>query len=220
MSLTREVGLRFLGAWQFLTLLPIPFPTVPYEEALVFFPLVGGLLGFLMGLAFWGLLASSVPPGLAAVLVLGALLIVSGLYAEDGLARVVASVRPGRTPQRILELMNENRLCGAATTVLVIAFAVRWQALTDLATTRPWFLVGAVTAAGVLSRASMLFLAVLSKPASHDPVSAAVVDMPGWLLLATGLQASLASSLLGWKGTAPLLFGSALLVFLFRRWFA
>jgi cobalamin synthase len=220
MSFAREVGLRFLSAWQLLTLVPVRFPTVPYEEACVFFPLVGGLIGFLAGLLLWALVALSLSPGLAAALVMGIWLAVGGFYAEDGLARVAGSIRPGLAPHRVLELMNENRFSTYAFVVLVAAILVRWQAVADTATAHPWFLVGATTATGVLSRAAMLFLAASSKPVGSDAASSIVGDLPGWLLLVTGLQASLASSLLGWKGTAPLLFGSALLVIVFRRWFA
>lgn len=219
MPLAREVGLRFLGAWQFLTLLPIRFPTVPYEEATVFFPLVGGLLGFLAGVLLWALLALPLSPGLASVLVLSLLLLATGFHQEDGLVRVADSVRAGRTPQRILKIMGNGGIGGYGMSALVLAFAVRWQSLADLAASRPWFFVSAAVAAGVLSRASMLFLAAATKPAGTGMVPALASGIPGWLLLVTGLQASVAASLLGWRGTAPLLLGSALLVLILRQWF-
>lgn len=215
---SRELALRFLGALQFLTLLRFRFITATYEEAAVFFPFVGGVLGFLTGLFLLWTLTLPLPGGLAAALALGLLSVATGLRQEKGLARLADTIG-GRSPVAQTGDFGFNRPVGVHG-VAAIAFTtfVRWQALAVLTETSAWFLLAAVTAAGVLSRGTIIFLAATSRPIGSGMATALIGSVSGWLLLLTGLQVSVASSLLGWKGTAPLLFGGIALVALLRRW--
>ncbi len=219
MRIAREIVLRFLGAVQFLTVFPVPIATVPYEEALPFFPLVGALLGAFAG----GLLVlfsmGFAAPGIAAALALSAYLLSTGLLHEDGLADVSDGIRSGRTPERMLEIMRDSRIGTYGGTALVIAMLLRWQALTEIAGARPWFTIGVATAAGAVSRAGIVLLAAISRPTGSGMAASVVGRVPGWVLLVVGLQASVAASLAGWMGTAPILLGSVILLFALRTWF-
>ena len=219
MRVTREIGLRFLGAVQFLTVFPVPMATVPYEEAMPFFPLVGAFLGALMG----GLLVLSgvaaLPAGIAAALALSVYLLATGLLHEDGLADVADGVRAGRTPERIMEIMRDSRIGTYGGVSLIMATLIRWQALIEIARSNPWFVLGVSIAAGAVSRGGIAWIAAISKPVGSGMAARVVGQVSGWVLLAVGVQVSVAASLAGWRGTAPILLGSLVLLLLLRAWY-
>lgn len=219
MRLAREIGLRFLGAVQFLTVFPVPFATVPYEEAMPFFPLVGALLGLLAGAALALFTIASMPVGIAAALALGVYLLATGMLHEDGLADVADGVRAGRKPERMLEIMRDSRIGTYGGVALIIATLIRWQAFSELAGSGFWFIVGASVAAGAVSRAGVVLLAAISRPVGSGMAATTVGLVPGWVLLAAGVQASIAGSLAGWRATAIVLVGSVLLILVLRAWF-
>ncbi|MCC6264522.1 MAG: adenosylcobinamide-GDP ribazoletransferase [Bryobacterales bacterium] len=219
MRIAREIVIRFLGAIQFLTVFPVPMATVPYEEAMPFFPLVGGLLGTLAG----GLLVlgtqAAMPAGIAAALALGAWVLATGLLHEDGLADVADGIRAGRTPERMLEIMRDSRIGTYGGVALVLATLLRWQALCELAAKNPWFILGVCIAAGAVSRGGLVLLAAIARPVGTGMAARVVGRVPGWTLLAVGVQSSIAASLAGWRGTAPILVGSLVLLLLLRTWY-
>lgn len=219
MPAAREIGQRFVSAWQFLTLIPLHRHRAPFEEAAVFFPLVGGLLGLLLALLFWLFLYAGLPGGLAAALALATLALVTGLYREAGLAGVVDASYAGSTPEVMAGALREARFGAFGAAAVAFALLVRWQALASLSSSPLSFLIGAGIAAGTLSRGSVIVLAAVSQPLGSGISAGLVGKVPGWLLLLTGLQLSVAGSLLGWKGTAPVLLGGLLLILLTRVWF-
>lgn len=225
----RDIAARFASAVQYLTvlrpgaLLPFVRVRVPYEEAAVFLPLVGGLTGAFSGLALWAFTQLPLHKGLSTALVLAGFTAFSGFRQEAGLMGVssdVGAIRglasAGATANR-----ESNRLAVEARGValVVLSLLIRWQALAVLADSPLWFLLAATTSAGLLSRSSIIFLAASAPPRGLGSVAAFIGDVPGWLLLATGLQASVAVSLMGWQGTAPLVVGGVLLVLVLRWWF-
>lgn len=219
MRIAREIVLRFLGAVQFLTVFPVPMATVPYEEAMPFFPLVGALLGALAG----GLLAlgavAGMPTGIAAALALVVWLLATGLLHEDGLADVADGIRAGRTPERMLEIMRDSRIGTYGGVALVMATLLRWQALGELAQGDPWFVVGVCAAAGGVSRSGLVLLASIARPVGSGMAASVVGRVSGWVVLAVGAQASVGASLAGWRGTAPILLGSLVLLLALRAWY-
>lgn len=219
MRIAREIVLRFLGAVQFLTVIPVPMATVPYEEAMPFFPLVGALLGALAG----GLLAlgtvAGLPAGIAAALALVVWLLATGLLHEDGLADVADGIRAGRTPERMLEIMRDSRIGTYGGVALVMATLLRWQALGEIAQGNPWFVVGVCVAAGGVSRSGLVLLASIARPVGSGMAASVVGRVSGWVVLAVGAQASVAGSLAGWRGTAPILLGSLVLLLALRAWY-
>lgn len=219
MRIAREIGLRFLGSVQFLTVFPVPIATVPYEEAMPFFPLTGALLGALAGslLVLGGV--AGLPVGIAAALALMVWLLATGLLHEDGLADVADGIRAGRAPERMLEIMRDSRIGTYGGVALVLATLLRWQALSEIARANPWFVLGVCISAAAVSRGSLVFLAAISKPAGSGMAARVVGQVPGWTLLAVGAQMSVAASLTGWRGTAPILLGSLLLLLVLRTWY-
>lgn len=219
MRIAREIVLRFLGAVQFLTVIPVPMATVPYEEAMPFFPLAGALLGALAGgLLVLGAVAG-LPAGIAAALALVVWLLATGLLHEDGLADVADGIRAGRTPERMLEIMRDSRIGTYGGVALIMATLVRWQALSELARSNPWFVIGVCVAAGGVSRGGLVVLASIARPVGSGTAARVVGRVSGWVLLAVGAQASVAASLAGWRGTAPILLGSLVLLLALRAWY-
>lgn len=202
--------LRFLGAAKCLTAFPTPRASASFHESAVFFPLVGGSLGAVTALVLAALLWLPLSLELASVLTVSFLMCSTRFLPETGLVRLSHDATP-------------CHISVAGMCVLLCAFATRIHTLSTLAPSRFAFVIAALVAAGVLSRSAMVFLAAAARPTLEEDHPSGLRDslvgsVPGWLLLLTGLQASVAVSLLGWKGTAPLLIGVISLVLALRWW--
>ncbi|MFN9432950.1 MAG: adenosylcobinamide-GDP ribazoletransferase, partial [Acidobacteriota bacterium] len=121
-----NLGLRFLGAIQFLTTIPISRSTVPPHEAAPFFPLIGAGIGALsaLPLAFLPL-----PAPLSAALTLSLQLILTGMLHEDGLADISDGVRKGSTPERMFAIIKDSRIGSYGACARILALFFRWQAI-------------------------------------------------------------------------------------------
>ncbi len=141
----------FLGAWQFLTVLPIHSETSSPGRAAVWFPLVGAGIG-LSAIPLWHL-----HPLLA---VLGWVLLTGALH-EDGLADCADAFRAGRSHDRILAILKDSRIGTYGAIAVVFSIAGRWQALDHLSI-EPW---RAFIASHAASRGAMVLLAFVTPPA-------------------------------------------------------
>src|SRR5580698_6285072 len=96
----RRQALLFLVAIQFLTRLPVPnlagFQTSWLSESARFFPLVGALVGAIAACVWW-VSALIFPPLVAVGLMMGATLLLTGAFHEDGLADVCDGFGGGTT---------------------------------------------------------------------------------------------------------------------------
>ena len=113
---------RFLGAVQFLTVIPVRAGTTPAEAA-AFFPLVGALLGACAA-AFLNL---AFPPSIGALLAVLFLVAATGGLHEDGLADVFDAFRAGRPPEKIHAILKDSRIGTYGALALIIAVLLRWQ---------------------------------------------------------------------------------------------
>ena len=93
---------RLFHALRFLTTLPLPYKGGgTLDEAAssaAFFPLVGGILGILLGGAAWGALKLW-PPGVSAAVVLVFSVILTGGLHWDGAADLADGLGGGRDPK-------------------------------------------------------------------------------------------------------------------------
>src|SRR5260370_4158255 len=119
---------RFRGAIQFLTILHWPGDSAPPGQAALFFPLVGGLLGW-SGAGLFLALKSFAGDSVAALLVLGYWVLVTGALHEDGLADVADAVRAGRGRDRMFAILKDSRIGAYGTLALLFSVLIRWQAL-------------------------------------------------------------------------------------------
>jgi adenosylcobinamide-GDP ribazoletransferase len=142
---------RFLGAVQFLTVVPIPARTTEPGRAAVFFPLVAGLAGAIAAALYIGMMRVW-PASLSAALVLTFLIALSGGLHEDGLADVADAFRAGRTPSRILAILKDSRIGAYGAVAIGLSILVRWQALAVLGAGPRERLLPAMVAAQAVSR--------------------------------------------------------------------
>jgi adenosylcobinamide-GDP ribazoletransferase len=124
-----------LCAVQFLTRIPTPalnrFESDWITRAARYFPLVGQGVGaisagvFFVGFQMWG-------AGVAAVLAIGAGLLVTGAFHEDGLADTADGLGGGQTAQRRLEIMKDSRIGTYGVCALAVALGLKVAVLSTL----------------------------------------------------------------------------------------
>ncbi len=131
MNPVRE-GRLFLCAVQFLTRLPTPqlegFQPDWIGRSTRYFPLVGQVVGLISALVFLG--AGRLWGGTtAAILAVGAGVLVTGGFHEDGLADTADGLGGGSTPARRLEIMKDSRIGTYGVLALGLVTALRVAAL-------------------------------------------------------------------------------------------
>ncbi len=136
----RAALLPLLLAIQFLTRLPISAAIPPLDgiqlkaglrRSVMWFPLVGGIVGCLDALVLWG--AGMFWPRMVAVLLL---LIVearlTGAFHEDAVADFCDGFGGGMTAQRIREIMKDSRIGSYGALGLILAVSLRAALLVAL----------------------------------------------------------------------------------------
>lgn len=199
------VPLPLLIALQFLTRLPIRLPGMPEPEqlgrSLLWYPLVGLLLGALLAALAWAL--GNVATPLAAALLLGLWVLASGGLHLDGLADTAdAWVGGFGDRERTLAIMKDPCCGPIAVVTLLVVLLLKFAALWALLAAGQW---AALLLAPLLGRSALLLLflgtpyvragGLGSAMAAHVPTRA------GWrVLLAVGLACLLG----GWSGVLAL----------------
>ena len=128
------------------------------------FPLVGAMIGLMVGLADRGLLAVGVPSLAAAALALGASAALTGALHEDGLADVGDGFGGGRDRAAKLAIMRDSRLGTYGMMVLLVGFVARAAALASLPLAA---VIPALVVAHALGRAVIPMLAA-NMPFARD----------------------------------------------------
>lgn len=135
-----------------LTRLPVPaLPNHAFAHparAVWAYPVVGLILGLIVWLISWICSAFGLPAPIAAGIVLGALILLTGAMHEDGLADTADGIWGGHDTARRLEIMKDSRTGAYGVLALIVAMGLRWLGLTEVSWT------GLVTAL-VVSRALM-----------------------------------------------------------------
>lgn len=122
----------FLAALQFLTVAPAvvrrPFTPEELGQAVGFFPLVGLVLGSVLGLLAWGL-AHLFPPGVTAALVLTAWVGLTGALHLDGFLDTCDGLFGGHDPETRLRILRDERVGAYAVAGGVLLLLVKYAAL-------------------------------------------------------------------------------------------
>jgi adenosylcobinamide-GDP ribazoletransferase len=151
-----------------LTRVPMPHPdgAVPagLARAQRAFPLVGAMIGVVVGIVDLSLLAISIPPLAAAALALGASAALTGAMHEDGLADVGDGFGGGRDRAEKLLIMRDSRLGTYGAIILLVSFSARLSALASLPAAA---IVPGLVVAHSLGRAAIPVLAA-SMPFARD----------------------------------------------------
>jgi adenosylcobinamide-GDP ribazoletransferase len=211
---------RFLGALQFLTLLPIHAETTTPAEAAVFFPLVGALLGACGGFVLYAL-ERFLGQSIAALISVGFLIAATGALHEDGLADVADAFRAGRSRERILEILKDSRIGTYGGIALVFSIAIRWQCLAESRFNNinaPYRELLALMAALAISRASLVVLAATTTSVGEGLGSAFTSALTKSTLVAVVIQ-TVSFALLGGIRGGAMLVTSAFVIAVLRMYF-
>lgn len=188
--------LPFLIALQFLTRIPIRLPRTPTPQelgrSLVWYPLVGLLLGALLYLL--GLALTAAPTLLGAALLLTVWVLASGALHLDGLADCADAWVGGHGDRnRMLEIMKDPASGPVAVVAVVLVLLLKFAALAALLESGD---VGCLLLVPLLGRTAMPAL-FLSTPyvrteglgaalAAHVPRRAAMLVIIATLLITAG----------------------------------
>jgi adenosylcobinamide-GDP ribazoletransferase len=125
----------FMAAIQFLTLFPVSCNCARRDlgRSTFFFPLVGLLLGGVMVLVNRAL-SAVFPPAPVIVLIVIAMLAVSGGLHMDGLADTADGFFSARPRERILEIMKDSRTGAMGVMAIVSVFCLKIAALLSVPT--------------------------------------------------------------------------------------
>jgi adenosylcobinamide-GDP ribazoletransferase len=167
----------FVVAVQFLTRLPTPavegFQLDWPVRAARFYPLIGQLVGLLAG-AVWLLAGTLWPPTVAAALAVGAAVLITGAFHEDGLADTADGLGGGQTRERKLSIMKDSRIGTFGSVALWGVLILRVLALAALA---PWLgALALVTAHGAGRAAAVLAMRLTPYVGDHDAAKGRPAD--------------------------------------------
>jgi adenosylcobinamide-GDP ribazoletransferase len=142
--------------------------SVPTNRTSAWFPLVGLVLGSLVGLAWWGA-GNLWPAFLAAVVAVAVDLALTGMLHLDGLADAADGLLPHMDRSRRLDVMRAPDVGAFGLGVVVMMLALRVGALTSLATTGPMrargiALLAALWCASRTAMAGAMWLAPNARP--------------------------------------------------------
>ncbi len=130
-----------LAAFRFLTILPMPGGRGTTEADLagsvLYFPLVGLVLGGL-GAALAFSLSYVIPPLLAAALLVVAFLALSGGLHMDGLADTADGFLGSRIRERTLEIMRDSHVGAMGALGIACVLLVKWAALASVSEWDLW----------------------------------------------------------------------------------
>jgi adenosylcobinamide-GDP ribazoletransferase len=162
---------EFVDAVQFLTRIPVEVsgrrPSV--GRAMPWFPVVGALVGALVGgavAALW----YGVPPLVAATVAIALGLLVTGAFHEDGLGDVADAFAGGSTIERRLQILKDPRQGTYGVCAIAAALLVRVACVASMP--GPAAMFATLVAAGTLGRAAALLLAATMPAASDDGLAA------------------------------------------------
>jgi adenosylcobinamide-GDP ribazoletransferase len=151
-----------------LTRLPVPHPASATSDGMAraqrAFPLVGALIGLVVGLIDRGLLGMGIPALAAAALALGASAALTGALHEDGLADVGDGFGGGRDRAAKLSIMRDSRIGTYGVIVLLVGFSARLSALASLPVAS---IIASLVVAHALARAAIPVLAA-NMPFARD----------------------------------------------------
>jgi adenosylcobinamide-GDP ribazoletransferase len=207
----------FVTAVQFLTRVPLPGgmnrpdpDRTLLRAAVMFFPLVGGIIGAFTGsvialsLLFW-------PPVVAVALGLIAEALLTGGFHEDAVADCCDAFGGGWTRDDVLRIMKDSRVGSFGALGLVLAVSLRGGCLLSLPSE---LLVPAVAASAAVGRWAILVLMRAVPPVPHrEGLSKDVGERIGGRDMAVGsLFALIALTAFAWAKPLAAVVGMATVV--------
>jgi adenosylcobinamide-GDP ribazoletransferase len=186
----------FFAAAQFLTRIPIRLRTAPNLAAAVpWFPVVGALIGAVVGLVAAGLM-EVIPPSVAAAVAIIIGVMITGAFHEDGLADT-ADALGGMTPQRRREILKDSRHGSYGVAAMCSTVVLR---VVCVATLGPAAAFTGLVAAHTLGRGAAVATMVIARSAPHEGLGADYTRVLSKRSAALGVLAAILLSALvsGW----------------------
>ncbi|MEO1035393.1 MAG: adenosylcobinamide-GDP ribazoletransferase [Pseudomonadota bacterium] len=182
---TNELAV-FALAVQFLTRIPVPvgnaFSPARLAATPRYYPLVGVIIGVLCA-AVHSLALACLSPAVAILLAVGAGLLITGGFHEDGLADTFDGLG-GADRDQTLEIMRDSRIGTYGTLALVLILGTKIAALVDLA---PGRVAMAFIVAHSLSRLSAVLVIASSRYVRDHGIGKPTADGIGVGSLAVAL---------------------------------
>ena len=172
--------------FSFLTTIPVAMDNDMLTDAakgMFLFPLIGAFIGLLAGLFGW--VTSMVLPSLiVAALVLGFLLLITGLHHTDGLLDFGDGVMAHGSPERKIEIMHDQLTGAGGLSLGIMTFLATAFAIAEL---DPGFMIQGLVVVEVSAKLAM------------------VVDAWGGKSVHQGMSSSFLEAMHGKKGAARLI---------------
>ncbi len=191
----------FFSALRFLTILPVPESWCGDEASFLkspdWYPLVGLLIGLLM-VVVDHVLCWLLPVPVASVLLLLAMISISGALHLDGLADSADAFFSSRGRERMLEIMKDSRSGPMGVTAIVFILLLKLMLLLSLPQAWRWQVVLLMPVAG---RCVLPVISSWLPYARREGTAAFTRSSFSWLRLISALAVLLIPSfaLLGWK---------------------
>ena len=189
-------------AFQFLTIIPLPFRPRWVENdlgrSMAFFPLVGLTLGGMLAGCDY-LLAPLLPRPVEDLLLIAILSAVTGALHLDGLADVCDGLAARGSRERFLAVMKDSRVGAVGVVGLLLGLLLKYQALLAVS---PMLKREVLLFFPLIARFSQVQMTVGSRRAREDGLGAACIAGAGalQLTLAAGITLAAGYLLLGLKG--------------------
>lgn len=128
----------FPVALQLLTILRLPskieIKAKTVAESMAWFPLVGLLIGFILG-GIWYIMSFVFPPLLVSLLVVMTVAIITRGLHLDGLSDTLDGLGGGYTKERRLEIMKDSHIGAFGVTGIIFAILLKMMAIFELSET-------------------------------------------------------------------------------------
>lgn len=214
-----ELLAELLACLRFCTRLPIPafaFEKAPHDMPAGTYarmlPIAGLAIGIIAAIVLWIAAKLGLPPSLAALAGIAALVILTGALHEDGLADF-ADATGGATPEARLAIMKDSRIGTFGALALILSLLARIFSVAVIAAHGLCLVCWVLVATAAISRCLMLLALYLLPPARTEGAgfSAAAPSEP--VLATAGLIAFV-------LGLSPLLAGAGFFRVIFAMIFA
>jgi len=133
----RTLWQSFSLAWNFLTIIPLPFSAQSHVQPQMlaasfgWYPFVGFLLGTILVLSDRLLMMVLAAPVVNMLLII-ILVLVTGALHQDGLADTIDGLAGGKNPDHRLAIMRDSQIGAIGATGLILAIGLRYVGLVSL----------------------------------------------------------------------------------------
>ena len=195
--------------FSFLTVLPLSMDKDMLTDCaknMFIFPLIGGFIGLLAGVFGW-VMFYFLPGSIVGILVLGLLLIITGLHHTDGLLDFGDGIMAHGSPERKIEIMHDQLTGAGGLSLGIMTFLVTALSFSELTSN---IIIQSVIVVEISAKLSMVIGSWAGKSVHKGMNSPFLEAMHGKkgslrLVVALALSFGIALTLLGIVGIATVL---------------